>query len=400
MSTTAAVAAGLAELLGATQHDEQYFTADMTANAGGFEYPQYRDIIATSSGSVVSLTSKTPGVPFTATVAKTGTLTATHAAEDTAATGPWHFNAAANWEGGVAPGTQDVLIYDERSSSTYYALNNVALNISIERRNSFQGDIGLDSINATHGTLTYPEYRQTKLDLPITTTTGSSIHELGEPDSDIEAAGHTYLDFGTNAGNAILMTIYDVPAKSSVGGDAVLIAGGEPMLLTVYSGSVGVGLSASENPTTLNALRMFELSHKAKKPAVTLRPGASFTSGTDPIDIYAGNLTSNHVTSVVYEMFGGELIQEGGISTINVRKGAKVRHVSGNITTLVVFGGGEYDAGKATAYTITNTTLYAGFTFRDHSAAAYTNGIDFVGCSPADGVFDVESSLTWTPSAL
>jgi len=400
IDTTAEMASAIAEALIATQHDEQYFVADMTINAGGYEYPQFRDMAVSVSGSVVTLVSKTPGVPYVVTVSDTGTGVATLASVTTA-TGPWHFDAADNWEGGAAPTTSDILIYDGQSSSTYYALNNSFENIGIRRRNSFKGNIGLDEINATHGTLVYPEYRQTKLNLPITASSGQAIHELGEPDSDIVAAGHTYLDFGTNAGSSITLTVHDVPEKSNSGGDSVLIAGGDPITLVAYSGSVGIALNVAENASVLSSLRMFSLRHKAKPAVVTLKPDASFSSGTDSVDIYAGSLILDSVTpDVIYEMFGGELVQQSGISTINVRKGAKVKHIAGNIETLVVFGGGEFDASKATAFTITNCTVYAGFTLRDHSAAIYTNGIDFVGCSPADGVFDVEASQTWTPSAI
>jgi len=400
IDTTAEMASAIAEALIATQHDEQYFTADMTINAGGYEYPQFRDMAVSVSGSVVTLVSKTPGVPYVVTVGDTGTGVATLASVTTA-TGPWHFDAAENWEGGVAPATGDVLVYDGQSSSTYYALDNTVADLNLERRNSFQGHIGLNEINATHGTFTYPEYRQTKLDLPITVTSGTQAHVLGEADSPIVAAGHTYIDMGTVSGSTQSVTINDVPATSEVARDAVLIAGGNDLQIIAYSGSVGVGLNVADNATILLSLELLELPGKAKPPKVTLKSQVTFSGASDTVRIDTGTLSVETGTpGVVYEMYGGTLIQQQSINTINIRPGATVKHIFGNVTTLVIFGGGEFDASTGQAFTITNATFYSGFIYRELGLATYSNGIDFVGCTPADGTFVVAASKTWTPTAI
>ena len=61
-------------------------------NFGGQEIPEFRDVVATSSGSVVSLTSRVKGTPFTQTSSDTATGTSVTAVA-TAATAvdgwPW-----------------------------------------------------------------------------------------------------------------------------------------------------------------------------------------------------------------------------------------------------------------------------------------------------------------------
>ena len=102
----------------------------------------------------------------------------------------------------------------------------------------------------------------------------------------------------------------------------------------------------------------------------------------------------------------GELIYRGGAAT-SVRAisggGAVIRWDSdANITSAYCGGGSQIDldAGHG-AMTITNTYLYSGYKWTDTARrATYTNGLDLVGCSLADGDLDLGPHYTMTPSAI
>ena len=402
MDTTAEVAAGLAELLIATQHDEQYFTADMTGTAGGYEYPQFRDLKISVSGSVVTLQSATPGWTFAITVAKTGTFTATHGAEDTVATGPWHFNAAANWAGGVAPATGDTLVFDEQSHSVCFALNNTVADLSIERRNSFLGDIGLPAVNATHGTMTYPEYRQRMLDLPITITTGVQNHIIGERNKPLTAAGHTFLDLGIVDGSLQYVYVYDAADYSQLGEYAVEIAGGNQLFIEAYAGNIGVGLRPDDTATEISAVELFESPYSTSSCSVTLKSQVTFESPSTVLVHGQNTLLDISCTSAnaALTLFGGKTVLQSEVGSCAIRGGATVKHLQGDMGATTIWKGGMLDASEGANFTIASLVCYAGYSLRDHARATYTTGIDFVGCTPADGLFDVTASLTWTPTAL
>jgi len=103
----------------------------------------------------------------------------------------------------------------------------------------------------------------------------------------------------------------------------------------------------------------------------------------------------------VIELHGGQVVQQAAITSANIREGASLKHSGGAITTCTINPKGELDATTGSAATITNTVCYAGFILRDPTGKlTFTNGIDFVGCTPASGLFDVVPSRTWTPTAL
>lgn len=157
--TTTDVAAALAAAVNAATYDTG-LVGDETKNFGGREIPEFTEIMAESSGAVVTLRGRVPGVPFTLTVSEntagTGTLST---AVTTAATGKNFLSNAANYSGGAVPSDNDTLVFAKGSVSALYALdhfrtNNIDLNVTIT--GDWTGQLGLPPVNANG----YAEYRQ------------------------------------------------------------------------------------------------------------------------------------------------------------------------------------------------------------------------------------------------
>lgn len=99
-TTTANIATAMKE---AFNGDTQTGTGDHTFSETGDNIPEFDEITATVSGSVVTLTGDTKGKPFSITAtdnSASGTFTPS---TTTAATGPNHWDDAENWSGGSLP---------------------------------------------------------------------------------------------------------------------------------------------------------------------------------------------------------------------------------------------------------------------------------------------------------
>jgi hypothetical protein len=165
-TTTANVADILARAVDAANSTEDLL-GNETRNFGGEEIPEFAELDASASGSVLTITTEEPGVSLTAasgSVALTrGEVTAGDGALGavtavTAATGKNWLSNAANYSGGSVPVDNDTLIFDSGDVDALYALdhfrtNNIDLNIYIST--DWTGQFGLPIIN----NLGYPEYR-------------------------------------------------------------------------------------------------------------------------------------------------------------------------------------------------------------------------------------------------
>ena len=405
---TTDVAAELAAAINATSATSGLVgaTLDETRNVGGQEIGEFNDVVASASGSVLTLTSADPGTPFTVSFSETtaGTGAMGAATTTTAATGKNWFDNADNWSATVTAG--DNLIFDAGNVSCIYGLDNTIENLSIDRRNSYFGAIGLNAINNTHSGLPYTEYRQRLLDLPITAGTGTQAHKIGEIGSPIIASGQTYLDLGTNIGLSQTMTVNDSPGADATNGAAVQIAGGKSLGLTVNKGTVSIGLDPTQNATNLATLNLSSVSNITTDANVRIGSSTKF-SGAGPhvtqlggvlyLDFsleFGSSIPDLNVSAGVMNLLGGPS------GTIQVF-GGSVNCFSGDATTLSVFGGGTFDATSAEASTYTNVNLFNGFTYKDpNKRITLTNGLDFEGCSPSDGTLEVQGNQTWTPSGL
>lgn len=400
MDTTAEVAAGIAEAINADSTEG--LTNDMTISAGGQQYGEFHDFEATVSGSVVTLTSTTPGVPFTVSVAETSAGTATLSAEATAATGKHHFDNGANWSTGSVPAEDNIIVFDQGSTDVRYGLDNTTEDLSLVRRNGYQGNIGLLPRNTTHPGFPYDEYRQARLDLPTTASTGSQVHLVGELHSTVAPVGYTFVDLGTNDGTLQNFRVYSSPLPTETVPYSVDIAGGNDCSVTLHRGSLAIGRSLFDTDSEVGSIQLTATGAQASGTVLYLGENLTLESSTS-ITMNGGELITEEeatTTGAILDMRGGICRLRSPLATANIRNGATLYRVSGVITNAYVFNGGTLDASESFAAAITNLTLYRGYTLKDNGSVTYSNGIDFVGCSPASNGFQVPDSQTWTPSAL
>jgi hypothetical protein len=290
-------------------------TPDESRNVGGQEIHEFREIVATVSGSTLTLTGL-PGVPFTVTASEVtagdGTLGSPTTTQ--AATGKHFFNNTDNWEGGSLPSAGDTILFDFPASDVKYALNNTTEDLSLVREDTCTNNIGLPQINP----LGYVEYRQRFLDLPTTATTGVQNHRIGSPsNSATTLAGFTYIDLGTNTGTTQTLIVNAAPAVNATNREAVQVVGGTKLDVDVFLGSVSLGAHAGENATIINSLETLYDSSSTDDSYVRIGSNASFVNVTNTImhrfgalDLEANcNGTSNEVF-----FYGGTLKVAPGVT--------------------------------------------------------------------------------------
>ena len=377
-------------------------TADETRNIGGQEIGEFVDVIASASGSVLTVKSRVAGTPFTATFSETtaGSGAMGAAATPTAATGNNFFNNADNWEGGVLPSATDTLVFDSGTNSVIYGLANATLDYVLERNDGYGGSIGLAKINATHSGKSYDEYRQRFLDLPITATTGSVAHSIGGRSS-APPQGLTYIDLGTNDPAAISVFVYDT-AVSATDGAPVQLVGGVDIVLTIYKGNVDVGTNLGETTTSIATATTFDNGTPTTDVNLRIGTNASFLNGTAPILQYNGtiNLEADCAGSNnKIEVHGGTLnvAQSSTLNDLSVY-GGTVDFRGDGIATLAEYGG-IFDASRCASATLgMPILLYNGFTHLD-PANVLGQSIEFQGCSISDGTLVLRKNLSFTIGA-
>lgn len=399
--STSNVADVLARAVDAANGTENLLN-DESRNFGGEEIPEFAEVDADADGATLTLSSETPGVPFTVTrsesTAGDGALGAVTSV--TAATGKNHFDNAKNWEGGSLPSATDTLVFDSGSVDVLYGLGNATLDYALRRTNGYTGDIGLPKINPNG----YAEYRTRFLALPVTATTGSVIHHIGG-EVESAASGRTYLDFGTNDPSEITAFIRDAPAAGDDGA-AVQLVGGKDLSLAVFRGSVGVGTNVGQNATILTAVATRNSTGDTSAD-VSIGTAASFRDAANSVEVASGSIT------LACDCDGGsnEILCHGGVlkveSTVAVNViyvyGGRVDFRGSEIATCHVYSGGELDLSSAGAVVFTNPVeLYRGFTFRDPLFRMQGLGIrfDFNGCTSADGTLQLRNNLSLVPAGL
>jgi hypothetical protein len=162
--TTAAVATAIKEAI-----NGDTITGDATRSEDGDNVTEFTEFTAEVSSSTVTVTGATKGVPYTLAV---GYATAgngeANLTNTTAATGPWHWDNAANWSNAAVPVNSDDAIVENTDVPILYGLAQTAVTLtSLTINASFTGTIGLPSENAGG----YEEYRATYLAIKATTVT-------------------------------------------------------------------------------------------------------------------------------------------------------------------------------------------------------------------------------------
>lgn len=400
----------LADAINAADNDD-VLGAEGTYDYGGQQYGEWKEVTATASGAVLTLTGNTPGMPFTVTFgdsATSGAMGAATAAQ--APTGKNWFNNADNWDtalAGFAAG--DTMLFDVVAPAVMYGMANTTQNLNVTRTDTYKGDIGLPDINSENS-VPYREYRQVYLSLPLTATSGSSTQTIGELNSGMSASGMTRLDFGTNDSAAVSVLVNNAPAKPGNADPLVQLSGGYEVSVTVSKGGVGIGLNRKGNNTEIQTLTMLDSSGSSSY--VMVGNGISWDSGTKNIYLYGGTLVLNDIfESPYFYQYGGTCIlqDETASSFLGMYLyGGTFRYLKGGNLTPNIYGGATFDMTFATNGITSSDQpqLYSGYRYIDpYGNCTWSNGIDFIDCAPGTDaktgqVFTVRKAKNWKETGL
>lgn len=218
-------------------------SATVVPETGGKGFAEHAEITATVSSSVVSLTGPR-GAPFVLSVTEVtaGSGTATEATATTA-TGPNHYDDAANWSTGAVPQTSDDVVIGNTDVSILWGLNaSSTLLTSFTIQQGYRGTIGLPRISDGG----YTEYRETNGNNVGYLRIQTPILNIG--DGDGQGSGRIKVDVGSttsatinilNSGSSLE---FDLPAIQ-------LLIGHGSSKVAQNAGDVGIALGPGETST-------------------------------------------------------------------------------------------------------------------------------------------------------
>ena len=399
-ATTTHVAEALSKAFNAKSRSDNLSTAaDESRNTGGQVIPQFTELTASYSGSVVTLVGPN-GIPCTVAVAEStaGTGTATLATVQSA-TGRWHWNNGDNWSGGSAPANGDDVWFDAGAVDCRYGLPNGSLQPnSIHGTMDYTGKIGLPSVNRQNPNAVYREYRQRYVTLDDDATDSFVTIEWGL----------------TGTGQGSPMANFDWSGNTTV---TIDVKGtGKPI-----DGVSGHALNIKGNA--------FAMVPRIDRGHVALAPDPGDTTVITNTTIgYVNNATSDArvfygpdatISGSVYA-YGGYFESECAFSSADIYMYAgvgKVRPYSTEITSLNVYSPAVCDiVGTGTIGTLnlsgtlnnrggsavfTNTAVTSGAKIVDPIGSfQFTNGIDFTQCGTQQTDIEWGKHFTLTKSAI
>ena len=374
---------------------------DETRNFGGREIPEFREVVSTVSGSVVTLKSYVPGVPFTLTVSDTAASGALATSVTVAATGKNFASNAANYTGGSLPADDDNLVFDSGDVSVLYGLTyfrDNAIDLNITRTTDYSGQIGLPPQN----NLGYVEYRQRYFQWrgqskQFVVMRGQTVPATPRP---------MWLDLeGQTNSNVII----DAPLGSDPAVPSVFLAGGASSCYpSLMAGNISIdpedalGIAASE----FADIRIGSPGIPTQ-PIVTFGSRCSISSVTQNFIQYGGDVTiycslDGGATQRDPMVYGGILRLSGSNITANeltAYKGGTIGYYGNiNSTVRVTLYGGTLDCSEASVVgavtPIDDINVYAGSTIKDKHGI-YTDQFDLLGCSPADVTLELPANRKW-----
>lgn len=328
--TAAAMASGISEAI-----NGETATTGTTRSYDGDEIPEFAEVEASLfSSTVVHVTARTAGRPFTMSVVETtaGDGTATEATV-TACTGSHFWSNADNWSGGVVPADTDTVYIDNSSVSILYGLDQSAIEpAAMHVGLSFTGEIGLPEINAEGG---YYEYRSQYLSI------GPAILKIGAGDGN----GSGRIKINTTA-DACALTVFASGASADAL-PAVIWKGTEATnSLNLQGGSLGVAIFGAEVATlaTIN-----QSGGSLVCGAGTTLSGALTKSG--------GTTEFNSAIATSLTQTGGEteIYGTGAVALLVLQGGSVLYNTTGALGgASIVSGSGVLDfSGHAVTTTVT-----------------------------------------------
>lgn len=397
--TTADVVAALAAAINATSATAD-LVGDETRNVGGQQILEFTEIVASASGSTLTLASVTPGIPFTVTrgeaTAGSGALGAVTAV--TAATGKHWLNNADNYEGGALPSDGDSLYVDAGGVSILYGLdyfraNSVGVDLIVST--DFTGSIGRPLLTAAG----YQDYRLPRY----------LLFEGDSKDIDfipgvlgVSPQGSVWIDLQDQE----LVDVTVAATRGSGLAPNIFIAGADASnltnRLTVSSGSVAIEPDeAATDPAKFAAFSGIVVGTPAGDPSdarVFIGRNAQLCM-TSTIAVHSGVLTTYAGTEVatdqaVTTIYGGEFhtLAAGDNYSFDVRSGGSLYIKGSGTFDAITLRGGRLDLSQATATQAINVLkAYAGSSIIDPNDRG-VNGFDMVGCTLSQLTLDLPAN--------
>lgn len=310
-----------------------------TRNALGNAIPQFAELTATVSGSVVTLTGPA-GKPFTvgslATTAGNGDVTAATAQ---AATGPNHADNVLNWSTGSLPGAGDTVYLRNTSASILYGLTGITGTLTaVYIDSTFTGYVGLSEINPAG----YQEYRTKDWTIDVT----SLIIGAGD------GPGSSRLRINTGS-VATAIQVYKT-ANGSNGVPALLLSGSNAAnTFELHKGSAGMAFYG-ESTTQFVTIRL-------SGGSLQCGVGATLSGATVTMTGSSKFSAITNVSAITQNGGSAALLGAATLGTLTLIAGVFRWLSSGTITAATVGGGASQatiDATEdASARTVTTLTL-------------------------------------------
>lgn len=344
-------------------------TAGLAAAIAASTEPEWQELTAVDNTTNVLITGPATGAPFTQTSSATGGTATLTTATATAPISPNAWDVAGNWSPSGVPVASDDVIIDNTDVSILYGLDQHTITLTtLFIGAGFTGTIGLASRNL----LGYSEYRDQYCRISATSTisVGSGI-----------GSGSGRIKLDTGSVKATLNVLKTGP-PAETGLEALLWKGtNATSIISIIGGSVGIAVLPGEVATVPNLGVGGGAGNQA--PSVRCGPGVTLTTLTQ----FGGTVVLNAGLTTVNKFDGTLTVYGGGaVTTVNNDGGLFVWNSDGTITTLNVSEGGKADlTGDPRAKTVTDCTLQAGATLAfEVKTVTFTNPIVLNRCSLAD----------------
>jgi len=302
--------------------------------------------------------------------------------------GPNDILVAANWSDETLPVAGDTVVFDQGSSPALYHLDQLPSGLAAFYHYArYTGRIGLPEQNTSFSE-SYYEFR------PQYLVVDAPIIDIGIGDGN----GSGRMKIKGVVGTAPTVNVHKTDTGLDEGIESLLLVlPNTSSVVNVNRGSVGIAIYPGET-STVPTLRVGFVENVNGDSFVRSGPGVTLTT----IEQSGGKLTtqSNFVT---LNMTAGELVHiTGTATTLNIDGGAVRYNSSGTCTTANVGSGGVLDFQRdLRGRTVTNASMNEKASMLDpHGTVIFTNGVDFVRCTPADCVFEIKPNQTISLSSI
>ena len=337
---------------------------NLRASLNASTHPYFAAITWSGSTGDIIGTADTAGVPFVAVLTETGAGTGavTDFATTTASAGPSDWSTGDNWftsggSQGTVPASADDVIIANAASHIVYGLdqNAIALN-SLSIHLSFTGKIGMErntfytAANGQTTDTTKVEYREDYLKI------GTELLDIGQVFGTGTNAGSTRIKINNVDAAASTTTVHNTATSGDTPHPAVRLLNthaSSTLLVRRASGGVGVAIDEPGETTTFLSIT---ISDNSTATRVITGDGLTLTTWTQ-----------NGGTNLL------RLVEDGVLTTCNVRGGSLVTNGDWTLTTLNITAGTiAANHSRVSGDSITTANLTAGSTNSRGSAAART----------------------------